>query len=75
MKTLHWMCGKTRELRLQLEMTTFEKVGVTSIIEKAVETQLRWFRHVDRRHVFYVGRRVDKDLEKLEEKQLRKIQR
>jgi len=28
-------------------MTTLERVGVTPIVEKMVETRLRWFRHVD----------------------------
>jgi len=39
-------------------VTTFEKVGVTPIVEKMVEAWLRWFAHVDRRLVDSVVRRV-----------------
>jgi len=40
-------------------MTTLEKVGVAPIVEKMVETRLRWFGHVERRSVDAVVRRVD----------------
>jgi hypothetical protein len=32
-------------------MTTLERVGVTPIVEKIVETRLRWFSNVKRRLV------------------------
>jgi len=35
------------------------ELGVTPIVEKMVETRLRWFVHVERRPVDYVVRRVD----------------
>ena len=44
---------------IELEMTTLEKVGVAPIVEKMEETRLRWFRHVERRPVDAVVRRVD----------------
>ena len=40
-------------------MTTLERVRVTSIVEKIVETSLRCFRLVERKHVNFVVRRVD----------------
>jgi hypothetical protein len=41
-------------------MTTLERVGVAPIVEKMVETRLRWwFGHVERRHVDSLVRRVD----------------
>ncbi len=41
-------------------MTTFrERVGVALIVEKMVETRLRWFGNVERRLVDYVVSRVD----------------
>lgn len=36
-----------------------ENVGVSHIIEKMVENELGWFRHVNRRHVYYVVKRVN----------------
>jgi len=35
------------------------RVGVAPIVEKMVETRLRWFGHVERRLVDFVVRRVD----------------
>jgi len=40
-------------------MTILERVGVLLIIEKKVETWLRWFGHVKRRLVNFVVRKVD----------------
>jgi hypothetical protein len=41
-------------------MTTFRgRVGVAPIVEKSVETRLRWIGHVERRLVDFVVRRVD----------------
>jgi len=37
---------------IELEMT-LERVRVTPIIEKMVETRLRWFGHAERKHVDY----------------------
>jgi len=47
--------------KIELEMTTLdgERVGVSPIVEKMVETILRWFGHVKRRHVDDVVRIVD----------------
>jgi hypothetical protein len=42
-----------------LKMTTLERVGVAPSVAKIVETMIRWFRHVERRPVDYVLRRVD----------------
>jgi len=39
-------------------MTIFKNVGVAPIVEKMVETRLRWFAHVERRLVDYVVKRV-----------------
>jgi hypothetical protein len=40
-------------------MTTLERVVVAPIVEKMVETRLRWFGHVERRPVDSMVRRVD----------------
>jgi len=40
-------------------MIPLERVGVAPIVEKLVENRLRWFRHVERRLVDVVVRRVD----------------
>ena len=39
--------------------STYSRVGVAPIVEKMVETRLRWFRYVERRSVDSVVRRVD----------------
>jgi len=39
-------------------MTTLERVGVAPLVEKMVETRLRWYGHVERRHVDSMARRV-----------------
>jgi hypothetical protein len=57
MRMLRWCV--VRLDKIQLEMTTLEKIGVASIVEKMVETRLRWFGHIDRRTVDFVVRRVD----------------
>jgi hypothetical protein len=46
---------------IELEMTTLdgERVGVSPIVEKMVKTRLRWFGHVERRHVDDVVRIVE----------------
>jgi hypothetical protein len=36
-----------------------ERVGVAPIVENLVETQLRWFRYVKRRHVDSAVRRIN----------------
>jgi len=38
-----------------------ERVGVASVLENMVETRLRWFGHLERRHVDSLVRRVDHD--------------
>jgi len=45
-------------------MTPLERVGVAPIVEKLVENRLRWFRHVERRPVDVVERRVDQTEER-----------
>jgi hypothetical protein len=52
------MCGKTKEDGI-LNGNIRERVGVAPIVGKMVETRLRWFRHVERRTVDFVVRRVD----------------
>ena len=43
-----------------LEMIILESVSwVAPIVEKTVENRLRWFGHVEKRHIDYVVRRVD----------------
>jgi len=44
---------------VELETTTLARVGVAPIVEKMVETRLRWFGHVERRPVDSVVKRVD----------------
>ena len=44
---------------IELEMLTLERVGVAPIVEKMVETRLRWFAHVERRPMDSAVRRVD----------------
>jgi len=45
--------------KIRLEMTILERVEVAPIVEKMVETRLRWFGHVERRSIDSVVRRVD----------------
>jgi len=45
--------------RIGMEITTLDRVGVSSIVEKIVEIRLRWFELVGRRPVDSVVRRVD----------------
>jgi len=40
-------------------MTTLERVGVAHLVENMVETRLMWFRHVERRCINTVVKRVD----------------
>jgi len=40
-------------------MTTLERVGVASIVEKMMETRFKWFGHVERRPVNSILMRVD----------------
>jgi hypothetical protein len=44
---------------IELEMTTSERVDVAHIVEKMVETKLRWFEHIEWRLVDFVVRTVD----------------
>jgi len=56
------MCGKARLDRIRndtIRERERERVGVAPIVEKIVENRLRWFGHVERRHVDAVVRRVD----------------
>jgi len=55
---LPWMCGKTKRDRI-LNGNIRERVGVAPIVEKMVDTRLRWIRHVERTPVDFVVRRVD----------------
>ncbi|KAF7808226.1 sacsin isoform X2 [Senna tora] len=48
MRMLRWMSGHTRMDRIRNDYIR-EKVGVAPIVEKLVETRLRWFGHVQRR--------------------------
>ena len=54
----YWMSGRTRKYRIRNECIR-EKVGVTPIEKKIVESCLRWFRHVQRRLIEAPLRRVD----------------
>jgi len=67
MRMLHWMSGRTRRVRIRND-TIRERVEVAPIVEKTVENRLRWFGHVERRHVDVVVRRVDQ----MEESQIKK---
>ena len=58
MRMLRWMSGHTRQERIRNECIR-EKVGVAPIVEKMVESRLRWFGHVRRRPEEAPVRRVD----------------
>jgi len=51
-----------------LGIAPLERVGVTPIVEKLIENRLRWFRHVERRPIDVVVRRVDQ----IEESQVKR---
>jgi len=53
---LRWMCGKIRRNKIRNDMR--ERVRVALIVEKMVDTRLRWFEHVERRPVDSVVMRV-----------------
>ena len=48
--------------------TIKEGVRVAPIVKKLIENKLRWFGHVERRHVDIVGRKVDQ----MEENQIKR---
>ena len=58
MKMLRWMSGHTRLDKIRNEDIR-ERVGVAPIVEKMVESRLRWFGHVRRRPIEHPVRRVD----------------
>lgn len=58
MRMLYWMSGHIRQDRITKERNK-EKVGVALIVEKMVDSRLRWFGHVWRRFVEASVMRVD----------------
>ena len=56
------MCGHTIKDKIRNEVIR-EEVGVAPIIEKLVETHLRWLRHVQRRSLEALACRVDQMVE------------
>jgi len=60
MSMLRWMSGKSKTRHDRVKNDNIrERVGVTPIMEKMVETRLRWVGNVGRRLVDYVVLRVD----------------
>ncbi|XP_052113453.1 urease accessory protein D isoform X2 [Arachis duranensis] len=57
-KMLRWMSGHMRLDRIRNDDIR-ERVGVASILEKIVESRLRWFGHVRRRPTEHPVRKVD----------------
>jgi hypothetical protein len=53
------MCCETRWDMIRIDNTR-ERVGVSPIVKKMVETGLRWFEHVERRPMDFVVRIVDR---------------
>jgi len=41
---------------IELQLTILEKAGLAPIVEKMVETRLKWFGHIERRPVDFVVR-------------------
>ncbi|MED6123750.1 hypothetical protein PIB30_118080 [Stylosanthes scabra] len=58
MKMLRWMSGHTRLDKIRNEDIR-KRVGVAPIIEKVVESRLRWFEHVGKKPTDHPVRRVD----------------
>jgi len=56
---LRWMCGKTRRDRIGNDNIR-GRTRVARIVEKMMETRLRWFGHVERRPIGSLVRRVDR---------------
>lgn len=42
MTMLHWMCGKTRHVKIKNDNIR-ENIGVTPIKEKIMKNRLQWF--------------------------------
>ncbi|VFQ66544.1 unnamed protein product [Cuscuta campestris] len=57
MRMLRWMCGKTRLDRISNEVIR-RQVGMAPVEDKLREARLRWFRHVRRRDVDALVRRL-----------------
>lgn len=55
---LHWMSGHIRQDRIR-NGSVREKAEIAPIVEKMVESYLRWFRHLWRTYVEVQIRRVD----------------
>lgn len=59
MRMLTWMCDKTRMVMIR-NKRILEMIGVVPIEEKWGENRLSWFRHIYRRLVDAVVKRVDR---------------
>lgn len=55
---LRLMCGKTIQVRINNDNIR-DRVGVAIIVEKMVETRVRWVGHLETRSVDFVVRRVN----------------
>ncbi|XP_061718269.1 uncharacterized protein LOC133525874 [Cydia pomonella] len=56
MKMLRWMCGVTRLDRIRNEHIR-GSLGIRDVADKLQESRLRWYGHISRRPVDYVGNR------------------
>jgi hypothetical protein len=50
MRMLRWICGNTRRDRVRNDDIR-ERLGVAPVEEKLVQHRLRWFGHIQQRHV------------------------
>jgi hypothetical protein len=59
MRMLRWMSGISKKEHIRNEVIR-EQMKVMAITEKMREQRLRWYGHVQRREVDYVGKRVER---------------
>lgn len=54
---LRWICGNTRQDSIRSD--NIRESWGSAYLANMVRTRLRWSEHIEKRHVYSLGRRVD----------------